>query len=292
MGKRRRRSGSGRMSKWVYGVLGVLAVGAVAVTAVAMQPRTPETTIAWNRDHTALPADSPEPIPVRTQLADVMPRLRDMSRPFNIVTLGDSTGAGRQTWTALTGEWIGQKYGRTVKGSQWDIHSEPNGYGPVGWNLSEGEGAPVTYWNGSSAAKDAVYSLENLDELAPLPGESVDLVFINHGHNHADYELLPEARDLIEEATARFPNAAIVVILQNPEREASPHRETQRMGVAKLGRWAQQQGYPTIDVYTPFSEQDVEALIDDTLYHPTLEGYEFWAGVVEKALDDADPSAS
>ena len=83
-------------------------------------------------------------------------------------------------------------------------------------------------------------------------------------------------------------DAAIVNVAQNPEREASPHKGTQERGVIALRNWSVRQGYPTIDVFTPFSEQDVETLIDDTLYHPTETGYQFWSDVVNNALHAAD----
>ena len=125
--------------------------------------------------------------------------------------------------------------------------------------------------------------------MAPVPAEQVDLVFISHGHNHDVGELEREAPLLFADVTELFPNAAVVNIAQNPEREASPHRATQESGVIALRNWSVRQGYPTIDVFTPFSEQDVEALIDATLYHPTEQGYQFWSDVVNGALDAADP---
>jgi lysophospholipase L1-like esterase len=289
--KRRSKSldGPGRR-RWVIGAsIAVVAIGATVLSVAALQqPRTDPQAAA---SYTPAPFQTrtPPPIPVRTQLADVLPRLRDTARPFNVVVFSDSTGAGRETWTALTGEWLGDKYGRTVEGVQWDIHEEPNGYRGSKWHLSEGEGAVVNWWNGASAGRDAVYSLENIDEIAPIPGESVDLVFVNHGHNHSKGELVPEVKALVTEATARYPNAAVALVAQNPESSDSPHQPTQQREVQALGQFAKFQGYPIIDVYTPFSEQDVDALIDDTLYHPTPDGYQFWADQVTQALDAADP---
>ncbi len=224
-----------------------------------------------------------------TQLEDVLPRLRDKDRPFNVVVFSDSTGAGRNTWTALTGEWLGEKYDRTVKGVQWDIHQEPNGYRGAEWNLSQGEGELVKWWNGASAAKDAVYSLKHLDEIAPIPRDSVDLVFVNHGHNHDRNELFREGYALINKAEVEFPNAAVVTVLQNPEDTRSPHRLVQRDSMDLMRASLERTNRPFIDAYTPFAEQDVDALMDETLIHPTDEGYAFWAGVVTEALDAADP---
>lgn len=298
MAKRRR---SGKRSKWrtsiggvpVWGIAASALVLAVIVGVVAIAPliRGDASAAPHVRPSDAFEYGTPKPTPVpQRALAEVLPRLRDTTRPFNVVVFSDSTGAGRETWTALTGEWLGEKYGRTVEAVQWDIHEEPNGYRGSKWHLSVGEGEMVNWWNGASAARDAVYSLANIDEIAPIPGETVDLVFVNHGHNHSDNELVPEVRALVEEATARYPNAAIAIVMQNPETEESPHQPTQEREVRALGQWATRMGYPLIDVYTPFSEQDVDALIDDTLYHPTDEGYRFWADRVIEALDAADPT--
>jgi hypothetical protein len=265
-----------------------LAIGASVLSVAALQHARPEQQTAGASASVPWPERTDPPIPVRTQLNDVLPRLRDTARPFNVVVFSDSTGAGRETWTALTGEWLGEKYNRTVEGVQWDIHEEPNGYRGSKWHLAEGEGAVVNWWNGASAGKDAVYSLANIDAIAPIPGESVDLVFVSHGHNHSNRELVPEVASLVTEASARYPNAAVVLVMQNPEASTSAHQLTQQREVQALGRYAYFQGYPNIDVYTPFSEQDVDALIDDTLYHPTEEGYRFWADQVTAVLDAND----
>lgn len=292
-GKRRRRArrGDGNHTAKIVAIVAVsaLGVGALALGAAALStlPSTPTTA------HSAAPVDSyavEAPIPDQIGLADVLPRLRDTSRAFNVVVFSDSTGAGRETWTALTGEWLGEKYGRTVEGQQWDIHDDPNGYRGSKWNLSKGDGVLVNWWNGASAGEDAVYSLANIDAIAPIPGNTVDLVFINHGHNHSDGELVTEVSDLVEEAVARYPNAAITIVLQNPEASSSPHQPTQKREIFALRQWTERRGYPMIDVWTPFTEQDVDSMLDDTLYHPTQAGYQFWADVVTAQLDAADPA--
>lgn len=292
---RKRSSERTTSARHVWSIVAVAVVALLAVASVGLAfaaQNAPPATKAQERPRFTPTAVPKATVPARVQLADVMPRLRDTSRPFNVVVFSDSTGAGRETWTALTGEWIGEKYGRTVKGSQWDIHVDPNGYSPIGWNLTAGSGAPVTWWNGASSGKDAVYSLDNIDQLAPIPGDTVDLVFVNHGHNHANNELVNEGSALINEATTRYPNAAIVIIMENPERQASGHREVQRNEVQRWGDWGRRNGYPVIDVYTPFAEADVETLIDDTLYHPTPAGYQFWADIVTAELDAADPATT
>jgi hypothetical protein len=54
---------------------------------------------------------------------------------------------------------------------------------------------------------------------------------------------------------------------RNSESSYSPHQPNQLREVQALGQFAKFQGDPLIDVYTPFSEQDVDAL-----YHPTPVG--------------------
>lgn len=122
------------------GAVVIVGIGAAGLASAAIaQTETHKVDPSALRDQHVVEVEAPAE-QVHTQLADVLPRLRDEDRAFNVVVFSDSTGAGRNTWTALTGEWLGEKYNRTVKGVQWDIHQEPNGYRGAEWNLAPGRG--------------------------------------------------------------------------------------------------------------------------------------------------------
>jgi len=79
-----------------------LAVGALVYTALQIG----KAPVANAGDYAGYveATESAEVITPKVQLVDVLARLRDTGRPFNIVTLSDSTAAGRYTWIAKTGE--------------------------------------------------------------------------------------------------------------------------------------------------------------------------------------------
>lgn len=274
-------------------VAGALVAAAVVIVAVvaarASAPAVaPQDLADLNASAAAAASTAPTTAPAQNSTAEVMPRLDDPRRPFTVLVFSDSTGAFRNGWVARLGAMLGSHYDRPVTANTWDGKSNPPMYSEVVWHLRDsGAGAPIIFWNAAYPSTDAVYALENIDAMAPMQAESVDLVFVSHGHNHDVGELLPEGSRLMAAAAKQFSNAAIVDILQNPERQSAPHARTQEAGVERLAWWARTNNFPTIDVHGAFlARPDWENLMDDSLYHPTDEGYQLWADTVMTQLID------
>ena len=227
---------------------------------------------------------APAPITPHHQIPQVMQRLNDPSHAFNLVVLGDSTGAAREGWVVQVARALGAKTGRAVNFHQWSVEQEPDVY-LAPWSIARGGDQPVTVWNGSASGKNAEYTNAHWDELVPIPRDQVDLVLINHGHNEPAGALASDALNLADMAVTQFPNAAVAGILQNPERPGSPNADVQDRNVADLQEQMTASGYETIDVHTPYRTMPGwEAAYDAGDLHPNQAGYDLWTGVVRQAL--------
>lgn len=281
-----------RGSRWLVALLGVATVALIVLVPMAIKatgrnnPTADQIAAAQaSADAARASATAAKPIPTRVQPADVWPRMDDRSRTFNIAVFSDSTGAGRSAWVGQFGALLGQRMDRVTTAHQWDMTVTPQKYHPNDWHLTTAGEGEITIWNGAASGKDAPYCQEHMGEMVPVPEDQVDMVLINHGHNHASGELPREGRALFEAAQAAYPNAAIVDIMQNPERSTSPHLAVEAHDVPMLAAWARNQGYATVDVMAAFAATgNVDGLVDDTQIHPTVEGYSLWADTVYAAL--------
>ena len=227
---------------------------------------------------------APAPITPHHQIPQVMQRLNDPSHAFNLVVLGDSTGAAREGWVVQVARALGAKTGRAVDFHQWSVEQEPDVY-LAPWSIARGGGQPVTVWNGSASGKNAEYTRAHWDELVPIPHDQVDLVLINHGHNEPAGALPGDALSLGDMAVAQFPNAAVAAILQNPQRPGSQNADAQDRNVTDMQELLTTNGFETIDVHTPYRAMPGwETAFDAGDLHPNQAGYDLWTGVVRQAL--------
>ncbi|QCQ91729.1 SGNH/GDSL hydrolase family protein [Rhodococcus sp. SGAir0479] len=225
------------------------------------------------------------PVMPKNQIADVMGRLNDPSHAFQIVVLGDSTGVARRGWVVQLGEALGAKTGRLVTLNPWSVEQEPDGYIPP-WRLANGSQPAVTIWNGSASGTKSVYAHSNLNQIVPIDGSAVDLVLVNYGHNEETGGLVGYAGPLMADMIKRFPNAAIVGVLQNPERPGSAHEQMHDINIEAFRTYLQGRNDPMIDVYTPYKAMPgwENAFEDKGDLHPSQAGYDLWASVVRQAL--------
>ena len=189
----------------------------------------------------------------RTALAGEDPR---------VLVLGDSTGDGADEWVRL---WAADE---DLYVSNWQ-----DGY-------YAGGGEQTRLWNASM--QDEATADDALDQWSELQPESdPDVVLLNYGHY---YDSGKQARkslaSLHEQIEEDLPDAAVVVVLQNPEAEDAdaPVRKA-------IGKWAKGAGLPTIDVAEAFEESDL--LAEDlrlTEEQPSEAGQELWAETVQEAL--------
>lgn len=278
MGKSKRRS---RKRSGTIILLAILAVAAFGVTAVALFRPTPTVTgqAIPRPTITSTIAD-----PVRVSIPEAMSRLDDTGRPFTVVVLGDSTGAEANSWPTLVAEWISQEYDRPVTMHLWREGSDPAGYLPPA-QVSDGVNAEVTLYNGSAAGKDAAYTAAQLTSMIPVDMRAVDLVLINHGHNHAANKLVEQIHPLITQISTNASQAAIGFILQNPEEIGKPHAIVQERNTEAIRQYSERFAYESINVRQTFLDYgDFRSLYKDPIHIAGEPGYRLWADTVIETL--------
>jgi hypothetical protein len=255
----------------VVGVVG-LAVVALAVFAMARP-----VAVAAPSESKWTPAPTvTEVIEPKIHLQDVLPRLNETDREFNIVVFGDSTGVSGRGWQVLVPKWLGEKYERRVVLNPWDRDGEQYA---APWSVGEGDEPGITVWNGSSPGRDVQYLRDNEAAIAALPAESVDIVFMNLGHTEKPGVAYNNITKFMLRAHDTYPNAAVVYLKQNPDLTGTPLAANQDATVNSVEAFAKAKGFDSIPVWDAFkAREDVDTLIDvPTMIHPNDAGYQLWA---------------
>lgn len=275
-----------------------LRVGAVACLALVVLGGTvwsyqswrasiEQTTAATTGIQITAPPEPSRPEPKR-DLTDVMPRLQGQDRPFNLVVLTDSTGADLQGWPQIVAEWLGRTYDRDVHFRQWippeDLDEQNGGAYAPEYAIPDGSGADLNWFNGAAPGRNLEYVEANLQELIPLRQSEVDLIIVSAGHNEREGLLDDTAGDLMNMLVDRYDGAAVIGILQNPESEKSPDFSIQERNVQRFSEWCGYNRYQCVDVHSAFVDKGIETLIDETMVHPSTNGYALWADVVIESM--------
>jgi hypothetical protein len=297
-GKSRRSRNHGSTSRrtlagaLALGLVAVIAVPLVALAVTRTAPPVAEAGQVAGAGGFVVPTRTPPPMPDQLQPADVMPRLDDEARPFNIVMFGDSTGVSRTGWHVAFADWLGKTYDRPAVIHPWDGTPGAERYAPSDWAITDGDNAQIDIYNASVSSTEASYPMTRLDAMVPIPGETVDMVMVNYGHNHTDSNLIQEGPALIAKATELYPNAAVVAFLQNSERADSPHANMLHVANDLWRGWLNYRNYTVVDIETAFDEApDLNAILsDDGDIHPNEAGYLLWADTLIASLKAASPA--
>lgn len=261
----------------------MLAVATIGLSTAAILHSTPEPPAGVDAQLVLTPAPVPS-VPDRVAIGEAMQRLADPSRSFTMAILGDSTGADADSWPTLVGEWMGAKYDRTVTVYPWNEQKDPVGFTKPR-QLAGGANAAITIYNGSAPNRNAAYSLATLDEMIPVDMETVDLVLINHGHNQPTDSLTPQVNALAMKLSEVAPQAAVSMILQNPQRVASSHVVEHTNNTGAMRVYAERFAYETIDVRQAYLDYgDFGSLYKDNVHPGGAKGYRIWADTVISAL--------
>lgn len=280
MGKSRLRVSS-RKKKFTFATLAILAIAALALSAAALVR--PLSGDPVGNIPSAKYTSSPHEEPERVGITEAMSRLGDPQRPFTIAILGDSTGADRDAWPALIAEWISEKYDRPVTMHAWKEGDQSGYQAPT--VIGEGENAPVTIYNASAPSRNAVYSLSNLDRMIPVDPKSVDMAFISHGHNHGPQSLPQQLHPLATKILDDAPQAALALILQNPEKVNSPHAAIETNNTDNVRLYAERFSLDYIDVRQAYIDYgDFGSLYKDNVHPDGEAGYRIWADAVIASL--------
>lgn len=182
-----------------------------------------------------------------------------------VLVLGDSTGDGTDEWVSL---WAGSQ---ELPVALWDTESEA-------WYNGATEQTRV--WSGAMVEATADYPVEH-EEIWPT--EEPDLVLLSYGHFHESGEGATEAlEELRAEVTERAPEAAVVVVLQNPQADDA-NADTR----AAIATWAEEAGLPTVDVAAAFEEAGTPEDLRVDSINPSAAGSQLWAETVGEALESS-----
>jgi hypothetical protein len=280
---------SGKHSGWVLTLIAALAVVTFALVATAMGQTSSRQSASTPPPATvgSLPEPSMNPVTPKLQPSDVLTRLDDTARPFNIVMFGDSTGVSRTGWHVGFAEWIGTRFDRPTVIHPWDGTPGAEDYQEGVWTITNGGNASVDIYNASVSSTKSDYPMSRFETMVPIAPDSVDMVMVNYGHNHTDSGLTLEGGALVREILKRYPNAAVLAFLQNAERDGSPHASMLESANYTWKQWLTRNEVFFVDVYTAFEDaRDLDAILsEDGDIHPNTEGYELWSSVLIGSLE-------
>lgn len=278
-----------RHGPWLIVLLAVAVVLAVGLAGYAVTSPNNSTPDGTKPIYTPRPTDTAVPAPaIKTTVADAMKRLEDQpQRPWRLGVLGDSTGVNAiDGWVELLIVWASKKYDRPVRVSWWSVDRNQR----ITWTQNDsGKNAPIIVWSGSAGGKDFAYSKSRLNDLIlPREQKKIDLLFINHGHNlsrSTDYYY--EGKPFIAGLMEKWPNTAIMLMAQNPERIGTPHAPIGEKVIGQVKNFAEWSGLPYVDIHQLFVDEsrgNTDSLLDKTDFHPNKRGYVLWFEAVRDTL--------
>ena len=284
MPKKSRRAGEPKRDRKTFTLIALFVVAAALVGGGLLwqNNRVAEAANSYTSKYTPEEVVTAGPVVQKYQVSEVMRRLNDQARPFQIAVVGDSTGVARQGWVYQMAEALGKATGRTVNFRQWAAELDPPRYYKP-QTVHQGGAATIEIWNGSASGKGLQYSSDLLEELLPLPAEQPDLIFLNHGHNARIYELELAAKNLLIRMTEEHPDTAVVAILQNPQDPNVAGAAKHTTNINLLRDFLQVTNFPFIDVYSAYIQQPGwETWFIDN--HPDPRGNTLWADLVLKYI--------
>lgn len=264
---------------WAWIVM-IVCVIILIVGLVISSNRTAPTTSANTANTTnATPSTEATGTPASVEFIDYAKSHPDEDR--TIVLLGDSTGASTTGWAPALGRAISESLDRPMATAYWNTQTAKYG-SPV--SLGTGTNGPIGFWNGSASGRDAAYAADNLTALTTTPGgEAItpNLVLLNFGLTEdTDQPLAPQIQPLITAVQAKFPDAAIAVIKQNPPRDSDNSEQVSGFAAAMDA-----EGIQVIDVYSAFpADAKARAELMTDAVNPNADGQKLWTKTVLAAF--------
>ncbi|MDN4463876.1 SGNH/GDSL hydrolase family protein [Microbacterium aurantiacum] len=244
----------------------------------------------------ALSATTARVIP--TGIGDFLGLIRSGQRDVNIVALGDSTTM------SVTNAWGLQLATRlaamfpthTVKRYQWN-YGVSDAYLAADQTFAGTGPRTIHVWLAGAPGQTWNYQL-NAARRSIILASNPDLLMLNHGHNtytSADPESTRRdfAVQSIETLRAETPNAAVVLMSQNP-RTDTPGRAEKMADIYR--RVAAERGYAFVDVTQAFHDDGraLSVLVNQSetpSVHPTPTGFDVWAEAVMRLFTSEEASA-
>ena len=226
-----------------------------------------------------------------TAIQGVLQRLAFGLTDVNVVVIGDSTGNDAGEWPDLAMRELQSRYPTfSLKTAAWD--NATGAYGALSATVGGSGSRSINLYNASVAG--VTFDNSYGDNIRKQVGDvNPHLVFVNYGHNDGSvgsegtYERLrSRLLGLTEPIRLVAPNAAIVLMSQNPRSDAgataniSEHRSLRVRQVAEL------RGCGFVDVCQAFlTHADPASLVDAGGVHPTSAGSQVWADAVAQLFE-------
>ena len=248
-----------------------------SVTPAGTSPATtpiPTATQPPTTPATASPTPSTSTTPIKG-LKGLAQRL-DSADPVSLMVLGDGSGDGQQEWVSL---WAVDHLAgsRRVAYHAWSASTQR-------WATAKntGKGAATTIWNASVSAP----SLKDEPKRVVTVWKPVDAVILSYGHRKPAAEVAQGLDAIYRAVRAKDKDAAVIVMLQNPDPVAT--QTTQQQTVEAVKRWAQDAGLDTVNIYDAFVNDPAPRYqLVQTDGSPTPVGSQLWAKTFDAALRQA-----
>ena len=191
--------------------------------------------------------------------------------------IGDGSGDEDDEWVAV---WARDHLAAnaTVSYRAWDRAN--NQYAAA---VRTGSAGPtLELWNASVRSPE----MARAPDRVARAWQDADVVLLSYGHRRNPAQVTGQMDAVAAAVRAESPNARIVVLLQNPDRAATEAIQAQTVQAIK--GWADAQGFPTIDVFDPFSKDPGPRndLVESD-GSPTAAGSQLFAEILSDALSNA-----
>lgn len=237
---------------------------------------TPSTAVATPAPDAAVATPSPSASAPREGLAGVADIINSPDGA-SILVIGDGSGDENDEWVSV---WARDHLAAkaTVSYRAWDRAN--NQYAAA---VRTGSAGPtLELWNASVRSPDMAREPARIARA----WQDADVVLLSYGHRLNPAQVTGQMDAVAAAVRAEGPNARIVVLLQNPDRAATEAIQAQTVQAIK--EWADAQGFPTTDVFDPFSkEPGPRNDLVESDGSPTAAGSQLFAGILADALINA-----
>ena len=192
----------------------------------------------------------------------------------SILVIGDGSGNQSDEWVSV---WARDHLAEeaTVSYSAWDRDAREYA-DAVELGSSERR---VAVWNASVGAPDMASEPERIAQA----WQDADVVLLSYGHRQSADKITGQMDAVLGAVRAQSESVPVAVMIQNPDRAST--EAAQRATTAEIQKWADAEGFPTVDIYTAFI--DDPAARNDLVEQdgsPTPQGSELWANTWAQAL--------
>ena len=216
----------------------------------------------------------------------LMAKIKNNTEDAVVFVSSDSTGTATNEWVYLYAEWLASLNSEyTVNYYKWDGGS--GDYDPV-VEIQAGTGSnTITIYNAAIAGSKITHvtgsDYENAIGVIPF----IDLIIINHGHNHItqyasgvediEFARTKQFHDALSVFQRKSQNAGVIVLTQNPRRDDDNYSIMN----ATLNKFAESIGADIADSYSGFIERNKNPDLYADNIHPNSAGTKIYLNAVK-----------